>query len=125
MRWLKSVIFIHCPPLHVPTLCLPSPPQASFTPLWPAHLLPLPTHPCQQQLHLQLCNPAAQATPDPIAKGHRAKWVLDAEGIRLTLLQPATGLEAFRLREDARVPGHHIVAEHKLGLQRKNGQHIS
>lgn len=123
---LTSVVFIHCPPLHTPTLAsLPPLPEASFTPPWPTYLLPLPTHPCQQQLHLQLCNPAAQASPDPIAKGHRAKWVLDPEGIRLTLLQPAMGMEALCLREDARVPGHHIVAEHKLGLQRKNGQHIS
>lgn len=124
---LTSVVCIHCPPLHDPhPASLPLLPEASFTPPWPTHLPPLPTHPCQQQLHLQLRDPAAQASPDPIAKGHRAEWVLDPEGIiRLTLLQPAMGMEALRLREDARVPGHHIVAEHELGLQRKNGQHIS
>lgn len=84
-----------------------------------------PSHPCQQQLHLQLCNPAAQATPDPVAKGHGAKWVLALESIRLVLPQPALGLEAVRLREDAGVPGHHIMAQDKLCLQRKKGQHIS
>lgn len=48
--------------------------------------------------------------------------MLDPKGVRLTLLQPAAGLEALWLREDAGVPGHHIVAEHKLGLQRENKQ---
>lgn len=51
--------------------------------------------------------------------------MLDPKGSRLALPQPAVRLEALWLREDVRVTGHHIVAEHKLGLQSKNRQHIS
>lgn len=113
---------LHPPPSSAcPHLCLP-PPSA---PLAHTPLQSLPTHPCQQQLHLQLCNPAAQASPNPIAKGYRAKRMLGFEGIRLVPPQPTLGLEAVRLRVDVRVPGNHVVAEHKLGLHIQVGGRIT
>lgn len=115
---------IHRPPLQALTLNLPASPPPQTPPLFPGpHNLPIVTaHPRQQQLHLQLSNPAAQASPDPVAKWHRAKWVLVPGKGRVPLPQPAVRLEALRLREGAGVPGHHIVAEHKLGLQGRDGQ---
>lgn len=35
--------------------------------------------------------------------------------------QPPVRLEALRLRKGTGIPGCHIVAQHKLGLRRKNG----
>lgn len=77
--------------------------------------------PCEQQLHFQFCNPSAQAGPNPIAKGHGAEWVLDPGVFSPFIPQPSVRLEALRLRKGTGIPGCHIVAQHKLGLRRKNG----
>lgn len=67
------------------------------------------SYPGQEQVHLQLGHPAPQARPDPEPERHRAERVL--LGLVVRSSEPALRLEGVRVREDAVVVGHGVVAQ--------------